>query len=233
MAGRTLTLASRVPRHLFCVSGVSRNSFCRQISSLQHQFNARDRPVNVIKSLQVKVNQKRRHDLHTSAYLREVVQFHLSDIGEGIKEVTVKEWFVAPGDSVSQFDNICEVQSDKASVTITSKYDGVIKKLYYQVDDIAQTGDPLIDVEVSAATIAAFLSSIFYKIEDDDSVPAPATVPSPPEEVESTDERPKQESVLATPAVRRVAMEQGVQLSQVRKLILLVSYHCRKASLDS
>ena len=54
-----------------------------------------------------------------------------------------------PGDTVAQFDNICEVQSDKASVTITSKYDGVVTKLYYAVDDIAQTGDPLIDVEVA------------------------------------------------------------------------------------
>ena len=50
---------------------------------------------------------------------------------------------------MAQFDNICEVQSDKASVTITSKYDGVVTKLYYEVDDIAQTGDPLVDVEIA------------------------------------------------------------------------------------
>ena len=81
----------------------------------------------------------------------EILQFNLSDIGEGIKEVTVKEWFVKVGDKVAQFDNICEVQSDKASVTITSKYDGVVTKLYYAVDDIAQTGDPLIDVEVEGS----------------------------------------------------------------------------------
>lgn len=61
--------------------------------------------------------------------------------------MVVKEWFVNVGDKVSQFDNICEVQSDKASVTITSRYDGVITKLHYQIDDIAYVGKPLIDVE--------------------------------------------------------------------------------------
>lgn len=57
--------------------------------------------------------------------------------------------FINEGDTVAQFDSICEVQSDKASVTITSRYDGVIKKLYYEVDDTALVGKPLVDIEVS------------------------------------------------------------------------------------
>ena len=56
--------------------------------------------------------------------------------------------YVQEGDRVSQFDSICEVQSDKASVTITCRYDGVITKLYYEVDDVAYVGQPLVAIEM-------------------------------------------------------------------------------------
>ena len=57
------------------------------------------------------------------------VPFLLADIGEGIKEVEVIQWFVQPGQHVQQFDAICQVQSDKATVDITSRYDGTIAAL--------------------------------------------------------------------------------------------------------
>lgn len=51
---------------------------------------------------------------------------------------------------MSQFDSFCEVQHDIASVTITSRYDGVIKKLYHNLDDTAYVGKPLVDIETEA-----------------------------------------------------------------------------------
>ncbi|KAM6167863.1 lipoamide acyltransferase component of branched-chain alpha-keto acid dehydrogenase complex, mitochondrial isoform 3-T3 [Erethizon dorsatum] len=139
-----------------------------------------------------------RHLLKTAAALHgQVVQFKLSDIGEGIREVTVKEWYVKEGDTVSQFDSICEVQSDKASVTITSRYDGVIKKLYYNLDDIAYVGKPLVDIETEA-------------LKEEDVVETPAVSHD-----EHTHQEIKGQKTLATPAVRRLAMENNIKLSEV------------------
>lgn len=70
--------------------------------------------------------------------------------------------YIKEGDSVSQFDSICEVQSDKASVTITSRYDGIIRKLHYNLDEIAYVGKPLVDIEIDASKGIA--SSFFYCI---------------------------------------------------------------------
>ncbi|XP_052121484.1 lipoamide acyltransferase component of branched-chain alpha-keto acid dehydrogenase complex, mitochondrial isoform X1 [Frankliniella occidentalis] len=145
-----------------------------------------------------------RRDFHSSHHLCDIVPFTLSDIGEGITEVSVKEWFVKVGDKVAQFDNICEVQSDKASVTITSRYDGVISKLYYAVDDTAKVGLPLVDIEV----------------EGESSVSSSNVAEKTPS-YDDGDNRENQvyhssEKALATPAVRRIAGENKVDLSSVK-----------------
>ncbi|XP_076028057.1 lipoamide acyltransferase component of branched-chain alpha-keto acid dehydrogenase complex, mitochondrial [Genypterus blacodes] len=140
--------------------------------------------------------------LHTSAALQgPVLQFKLSDIGEGITEVTVKEWYVKEGDKVSQFDSICEVQSDKASVTITSRYDGVIRKLYYDVDATALVGKPLVDIEADSSTDV---------IQEEDVVETPAMARE-----EHTHQEIKGHKTQATPAVRRLAIENNIKLSEV------------------
>ncbi|XP_012230304.1 lipoamide acyltransferase component of branched-chain alpha-keto acid dehydrogenase complex, mitochondrial [Linepithema humile] len=141
-----------------------------------------------------------------------VVPFQLSDIGEGIRDVTVKEWFVKPGDRVSQFDDICEVQSDKASVTITSRYDGLIKALHFKVDDVAMVGTALLDIEIDDD------SKDTEDARDTESSAESQMVDSFDKE-KQTDEAESRNNVLektlVTPAVRRIAMENNIKLKDV------------------
>lgn len=76
------------------------------------------------------------------------VAFPLADIGEGITECEVMQWHVAVGDTIAQFDKVCEVQSDKATVDISSRFDGIVKELRYDVGEMAVVGEPLLILEV-------------------------------------------------------------------------------------
>jgi 2-oxoisovalerate dehydrogenase E2 component (dihydrolipoyl transacylase) len=67
-----------------------------------------------------------------------IVPFKLADIGEGIAEVELMKWFVKAGDSVKSFDRICEVQSDKATVEITSRYAGKIAVVHHKEGEIVK-----------------------------------------------------------------------------------------------
>ncbi|XP_037288427.2 dihydrolipoamide branched chain transacylase E2 [Rhipicephalus microplus] len=150
--------------------------------------------------------------LHTSSWLQEIVAFKLSDIGEGISEVTIKEWYVKPGDKVNQFDSICEVQSDKASVTITSRYDGRIKKLYHEADDTCKVGSPLVDIEVDDDSLS---SSDDDEVQDQD-IKSQRSDEEQPLAPSTTEPGGGQgDRVLTTPAVRRIAMENNIRLTDV------------------
>lgn len=143
-----------------------------------------------------------------------IVPFKLSDIGEGIRDVTIKEWYVKPGDRVSQFDNICEVQSDKASVTITSRYDGLIKALHYKVDDIVLIGNSLLDIELDDDNgNAQDKTTISENLQQQQQQQTTNTKSK--QNFESNEEKHIVKKILATPAVRRIAMEKNINLKDV------------------
>jgi Biotin-requiring enzyme len=105
--------------------------------------------------------------------------------------------FVKEGDVVQQFDNLCEVQSDKASVTITSRYDGKITKIHHKIDEIALVGKALLDFDVEDA-------------DSDSSSDSDSEEEDPAQKVVEVPSGGLRQKALATPAVRRVAMEHKV-----------------------
>ncbi|KAF9941634.1 hypothetical protein BGZ67_004465 [Mortierella alpina] len=168
---------------------------------------------------------------HASAMANAKVPFLLADIGEGITECEVIQWFVKAGDKVEEFDRLCEVQSDKASVEITSRFTGTIATLQYKVGDMARVGSPLVEIEtgddgavgeavaapdaVSASTPAPEdgLEGRSHVIQDMNAV---AAMMEAPKAVKA--EIPTAEHLLtfATPAVRRVARENNVDIALIK-----------------
>ncbi|KAF8234838.1 CoA-dependent acyltransferase [Tricholoma matsutake] len=89
------------------------------------------------------------HTTPTSWASRKVIQrFNLADIGEGITECEVIKWSVRPMAKIQAFDPLCEVQSDKASVEITSPFEGVVKELLVQEGEVAKVGSGLCLIEI-------------------------------------------------------------------------------------
>lgn len=112
---------------------------------------------------------------------------------------------------MSQFDKICEVQSDKASVTITSRYDGFIKALHFNINDVALTGAALLDIEIEDDSKDAAKDSEGIKEGGKGQVDR-----SNKKEIDETESQDNiVQKVLTTPAVRRIAMESNVKLKDV------------------
>uniref|UniRef100_A0A915I599 Lipoamide acyltransferase component of branched-chain alpha-keto acid dehydrogenase complex, mitochondrial n=1 Tax=Romanomermis culicivorax TaxID=13658 RepID=A0A915I599_ROMCU len=143
------------------------------------------------------------------ASFAKLVQFKLSDIGEGIAEVQIKEWFVKPGDNVKEFDNLCEVQSDKASVTITSRYTGTVKNLHHKIDDIARIGQPLVDIELEDSE-ERLLKEENEKYDADGRLEHESVAKGKISMDSSDRDEEICEKSLATPAVRRIARENHI-----------------------
>jgi len=76
------------------------------------------------------------------------MQVNLPDLGEGTKDATVKEWFVKPGDKVSEFDDLVEVFTDKLVAKIPSSADGTVLEIKVGSDEVCLVGHSLMSIQV-------------------------------------------------------------------------------------
>lgn len=73
--------------------------------------------------------------------------FKLPDLGEGLMEVELLEWHVAPGDVVKEDQELVSVETAKAIVDIPSPTSGKVVRCYGEVGDILHVGDPVVEFE--------------------------------------------------------------------------------------
>ena len=142
------------------------------------------------------------------------VEYKFPDLGEGVTEGEVKKWLVKEGDTVKQDESIAEVETDKAVVEMPSPASGKILRLHFREGDIVKVGETL-------ATIGAEGESMVEVLAKRPSVSVVGELPEAPEATEEiktaqTAIEPAGAEVLATPAIRRIAKDLGLDIAKVK-----------------
>lgn len=127
-----------------------------------------------------------------------------------------------PEARVEEWDKLCEVQSDKASVEITSRFAGVIKKLHYEAGEMAKVGKPLLDIDIQGEIKQEDLKTLTGSTEGEgsqtQSSEAPSKSPVPNADSAAAEDLPSPKgkyATLATPAVRHLTKELDVDIADV------------------
>ncbi|GGX12828.1 dihydrolipoamide acetyltransferase component of pyruvate dehydrogenase complex [Streptomyces malachitofuscus] len=88
----------------------------------------------------------------TNASVRE---FKMPDVGEGLTEAEILKWYVQPGDTVTDGQVVCEVETAKAAVELPIPYDGVVRELHFPEGTTVDVGTSIIAVDVSGGAAPA------------------------------------------------------------------------------
>jgi len=116
-------------------------------------------------------------------------EFKLPDLGEGLTEGEVARWLVSEGDEVTEDQPLVEIQTDKTTVEIPSPAAGKVAQILVEEGKVVPVG------------------TVLVVIGEDGAAPAVEKAPEPRKEAP--------QKVRATPLVRRLAQELGVDLESL------------------
>jgi 2-oxoisovalerate dehydrogenase E2 component (dihydrolipoyl transacylase) len=150
-----------------------------------------------------------------------VKEFLLPDLGEGLEDAEVVAWRVAEGDQVELNQTLVEVNTAKALVEVPSPWQGVVEKIHASEGGVVKVGQPLVSIRVEEETAEAGKGGtseadepgpkrlpvlVGYGVEEE-AIHAPAR--------SKKAARARQGPVPASPPVRRLARELGIDLTAV------------------
>jgi pyruvate dehydrogenase E2 component (dihydrolipoamide acetyltransferase) len=126
-------------------------------------------------------------------------EFKLPDLGEGLTEGEIARWLVEEGQEIAEDDPLVEIATDKTTVEIPSPAGGTVSRILVPEGEVVPVGTVLVVIGGNGAAPSAR--------EDEQPRVEPASQQEPA--------RPAAEKVRATPLVRKVAAELGVDLAAV------------------
>ncbi len=162
--------------------------------------------------------------------------FNFPDLGEGLEEGTILEWYVKVGDKVKVGDPLVQMETDKVVADIPSPKNGVIVTLHGKPGDVIAVGAPLAEIDLTSsgkistgakvdAAVAAPEASVEPIAEGDDAAAVVGTMEvagsdgllaASNEGAPSAKEKGEpQRKALATPVARALAKEMGIDINRV------------------
>ncbi len=133
-------------------------------------------------------------------------QFYLPDLGEGLPDAEIHEWFVQEGDVVQQDQPLVAMETAKAVVEVPSPHEGTILKLHGRPGDVIKTGMPLVSYisneKVDKGTVVGHLEEQ-SDVDEDEFIIGSAPTPT-------------SSRVRCTPRVRLLAKKLHVDLNQIK-----------------
>ncbi|MBO2550800.1 dihydrolipoyllysine-residue acetyltransferase [Shewanella algae] len=150
----------------------------------------------------------------------EVKEIAVPDIGDAA-DVDVIEVLVAVGDEISVDQGLITLETDKATMEVPAPFGGKLVSLTVKVGDKVSQGSVIARVETQGTAVASVAAPAEAPAQAEVAAPAPAAAPAaqsrpPVPHHPSAGAQPNTGAVHASPAVRRLAREFGVDLTQVK-----------------
>lgn len=145
-----------------------------------------------------------------------IVDLVMPKLGESIMEATVLKWLKQPGDKVQQDEPVLEIATDKVDSDVPSIADGIIEKIFFEVNDVVPIG--------------AVIATIRTQIMEPESTPHAlngqrinsnnTALPEPPQVKSETSDKPANTKVnkFYSPLVMNIAASEDVSMSELEKI---------------
>jgi 2-oxoglutarate dehydrogenase E2 component (dihydrolipoamide succinyltransferase) len=146
------------------------------------------------------------------------IEIRLPKMGESVTEATITNWLKEVGDTVEQDEPLVEVATDKVDNELPSEVEGVLTKILFEKDDVAQVGDVIAIISTDGSAAPAPSSR-------EKSAPAPpaAVNDSKKTEVEAVKSEAPVEKTgpsgkFYSPLVRSIAEKEGISMAQLESI---------------
>ncbi len=153
--------------------------------------------------------------------------FNFPDIGEGLEEGRIVEWYVKKGQAVKMGDSLVKMETDKVVTDIPSPKEGTIVTLYGSEGEVVNVGNPLAEIEIEGSATAEPEAPKSESVDEEGFAGVVGTIevakegsflPASNEGIDTKKEETvvKKHKVLATPVARAMAKDYGLDINQIK-----------------